>query len=262
MPPVVASRLRATDVRHFAGDVAYSCANFLEKNNDSLAKEVDEHLLKSSKPIVPNICRPETPAELTGGKKGGAKKGQSSFSSVGDKFVKSLKSLMTELGAGQAHFIRCIKSNPDLQPKKLHGASVIEQLRMSGTLDAVRLIQAGFPTRIPYELIHTRYKDLLADALLARRGGAGGGAGGAGPSGSVAKQPRRAAESMLFVSCCYPCFAPMGSSSGSCSTRGGQPECLENQRLPDWLARTRTETRRLLVEPGSSAVAPRTHLGR
>ena len=23
-------------VRHFAGDVAYSCANFLEKNNDSL----------------------------------------------------------------------------------------------------------------------------------------------------------------------------------------------------------------------------------
>ena len=71
--------------------------------------------------------------------------------------------LMTELQAGQAHFIRCIKSNPELQPKKLHGASVIDQLRMSGTLDAVRLIQAGFPTRIPYESIHSRYKDLLTD---------------------------------------------------------------------------------------------------
>ena len=68
---------------------------------------------------------------------------------------------MNELQAGQAHFIRCIKSNPNLAPKELHGANVIEQLRMSGTLDAVRLIQAGFPTRIPYEAIHSRYKDLL-----------------------------------------------------------------------------------------------------
>ena len=67
-------------IRHFAGEVIYFAGDgkepgFLEKNNDSLAKEVDEHLLKSSKPIVPNICRPETPAELTGGKKGGRKRG-------------------------------------------------------------------------------------------------------------------------------------------------------------------------------------------
>ena len=35
--------------------------------------------------------------------------------------------------------------------------SVIDQLRMSGTLDAVRLIQGGYPTRIPYEAVHSRY---------------------------------------------------------------------------------------------------------
>ena len=158
-------------VKHFAGDVIYFGGDetepgFLEKNNDSLAKEVEEHLLKSSKKVVASVCTPDTPTEPTGGAKpkGGRGKAQSSFASVGDKFVKSLKSLMTELQAGQAHFIRCIKSNPELLPKKLHGESVMTQLRMSGTLDAVRLIQAGFPTRIPYEAIHSRYSNLLADA--------------------------------------------------------------------------------------------------
>ena len=149
-------------VRHFAGEVIYLCDEFLAKNNDSLAAEVEAHLLKSEKGIIPEICKPEEaaaqPTGAKGGKKGGAK---SAFASVGDKFVKSLKSLMTELEASQAHFVRCIKSNPELAPKKMHGSSVIEQLRMSGTLDAVRLIQAGYPTRIPYEAIHGRYKDML-----------------------------------------------------------------------------------------------------
>ena len=156
-------------VKHFAGDVIYFGGDdkepgFLEKNNDSLAKEVEEHMLSSAKPIVPEICAPEPVPEPTGGaKKGGPKKG-GAFASVGDKFVKSLKALMAELQAGQAHFVRCIKSNPELKPKKMHGALVIDQLRMSGTLDAVRLIQAGFPTRIPYESIHSRYSSILADA--------------------------------------------------------------------------------------------------
>ena len=148
---------------------------------------MEQHLLKSAKPIVADICKPDAPPAAAGGKGGKKGGGQSSFASVGDKFVKSLKALMEELQASQvspnthphpnphphshpddpfsqAHFVRCIKSNPELQPRKMHGESVINQLRLSGTLDAVRLIQAGYPTRIPYELIHSRYKDVLADA--------------------------------------------------------------------------------------------------
>jgi myosin VI len=45
----------------------------------------------------------------------------------------------------------------------LHGESVMNQLKLSGTLDAVRLIQAGFPTRIPYEMLYTRYSGVLRD---------------------------------------------------------------------------------------------------
>ena len=45
---------------------------------------------------------------------------------------------------------KCVFSRKSPPPHKMHGAQVIEQLKMSGTLDAVKLIQGGYPTRIPY----------------------------------------------------------------------------------------------------------------
>ena len=99
-------------VKHFAGDVVYNCNEFLEKNNDSLTKEFEEELLKSKKPLTVKICTPEETAAPAKGKKGGG-----GFSSVGLKFIASLKQLMTELRASEAHFVRCIKSNPELKPQ-------------------------------------------------------------------------------------------------------------------------------------------------
>ena len=77
------------------------------------------------------------------------------------QFVKSLKDLMADLKQSNALFVRCIKPNPEKQPNRIHGKSVIDQLRQSGTLDAVRLIQGGYPARIPYDAIHSRYAKLL-----------------------------------------------------------------------------------------------------
>ena len=159
-PKVSRKETRSKDdhfiVKHFAGDVVYFAGEFLEKNNDSLDADVEGALLKSSFPLVVTVCTPEAEPAA-----GGKKKKASSFASVGDKFVKSLRSLMTDLASSQAHFVRCIKPNPELVPNKIHGKSVIEQLRMSGTLDAVKLIQAGYPARIPYEDIYSRYKSMM-----------------------------------------------------------------------------------------------------
>ena len=142
-------------VKHFAGDVVYFAGEFLEKNNDSLSAEVEQALLKSSIPLVATVCTPE-PAPAAGGKKG-----KSTFSSVGAKFVKSLKELMDGLQLANAHFVRCIKPNPQAKPGHIHGISVLDQLKMSGTLDAVKLIQAGYPTRIPYEDLYKNYRDMM-----------------------------------------------------------------------------------------------------
>jgi hypothetical protein len=68
-------------------------------------------------PQVRDLCKPEPEKEGGGGKQ----KAQSSFASVGDKFVKSLRDLMTELQSSQAWFVRCIKSNPQLKPLLMNG---------------------------------------------------------------------------------------------------------------------------------------------
>ena len=139
----------------------YNCSEFLEKNDDSMAAEIEQVLLRSTQPLIAAACAPpavpETPAAEQGkhhkGERGGGSGGHSSFGSVGAKFVKSLRELMAELGSADAHFVRCVKPNAELVPLKLHGEDVVNQLRMSGMLDAVKLIQAGYPTRIPYEAL-------------------------------------------------------------------------------------------------------------
>ena len=42
-------------VRHFAGDVAYSCANFLEKNNDSLDQHFKQVLSASTNAVAREV---------------------------------------------------------------------------------------------------------------------------------------------------------------------------------------------------------------
>ena len=74
---------------------------------------------------------------------------------------------MTELQSSQAHFVRCIKPNPKLVPQEIHGENTINQLRMSGMLDAVKLIQAGYPSRIPYEDLYGRYRTMMPENVQA-----------------------------------------------------------------------------------------------
>ena len=90
---------------------------------------------------------------------------------VGKGFLNSLKKLMETLESTDAHFIRCIKvcgsrefkalarpscvktndcyPHPFVQPNNLlvpnllHGASILNQLKCSGTLEAVELMQKG-----------------------------------------------------------------------------------------------------------------------
>ena len=101
-------------IKHFAADVVYHCGEFLEKNNDSLDQGLQQMVLNSSKPIIVEVCTPEAePASAA--KKGPAKKGTSSFGSVGTKFCKSLNALMKELeSAGALHPLH--QAEPQLTP--------------------------------------------------------------------------------------------------------------------------------------------------
>ena len=67
----------------------------------------------------------------------------------------------------QAHFIRCIKPTTTLKPGNFTPALVLQQLRCSGTIDAVQLMTSAYPTRIPYENIYSRYAQHMPDFVRA-----------------------------------------------------------------------------------------------
>ena len=67
-------------------------------------------------------------------------------------------------------FVRCIKPNGDKKPKSFTQSMVLDQLRCSGVIEAVRVMQEAFPTRIPYEDIHGRYASMMGKEIMEETG--------------------------------------------------------------------------------------------
>ena len=67
-------------------------------------------------------------------------------------------------------FVRCIKPNADKKPKSFTQSMVLDQLRCSGVIEAVRVMQEAFPTRIPYEDIHGRYASMMGKEIMEETG--------------------------------------------------------------------------------------------
>ncbi|MBA0806810.1 hypothetical protein Gohar_022660 [Gossypium harknessii] len=73
---------------------------------------------------------------------------------------------METLNSTEPHYIRCVKPNNVLKPAIFENASIIQQLRCGGVLEAIRISCAGYPTRRTfYEFLH-RF-GVLAPEILA-----------------------------------------------------------------------------------------------
>eukprot|EP00966_Prymnesium_polylepis_P325623 7381597-Prymnesium_polylepis.1 len=181
-------------ISHFAGDVCYTCTNFLEKNTDQLSAQFETEL-KASKQIIvsqmvtfhqgkplsgtggketPRMARKTSAAAVSarnlnttarGGQKG--QPGPQQSGSVGKKFLVSLKQLMREIATTHPYFVRCIKPNNSLKPVEFATSMVLGQLEKSGTIECVKLMQEGYPSRAPYEDLTHRFSSALPDFMLA-----------------------------------------------------------------------------------------------
>ena len=88
-------------IKHYAGDVTYSVLNFLDKNTDSLFKDLKSAAYNASNPILKEIYQD------------GASINEASKRPVtaGTSFKTSLAELVTNLKTKNPHYIRCIKPN-------------------------------------------------------------------------------------------------------------------------------------------------------
>ena len=87
--------------------------------------------------------------------------GKSRAKTVGSKFRASLASLIVKLNTAEPHFIRCVKPNMEKVADVFTPTLVIQQLTFSGIMEAVRIRQVGYPTRMLWADFCSRYKVML-----------------------------------------------------------------------------------------------------
>jgi myosin heavy subunit len=141
-------------IKHYAGDVSYEVAGFLDKNRDTL-KDAFKLILRASKdPFIAGLLpEPNDARRIT----------------VGGFFKNQLRDLMELLNSTNPHWIRCIKPHPAKKPLHWSGPSVMNQLSSSGVLGTVKIRKAGFPVRIKRADFAARYIILgrTLEAILA-----------------------------------------------------------------------------------------------
>ncbi|KAL9185574.1 hypothetical protein ACHAXT_003351 [Thalassiosira profunda] len=141
---------RKFGVDHYAGMVEYSTAEWVEKNKDQLPAASVELLMSSDFSHVGKL-QSFVRAEGAGGR------GSVAMKSVGAKFAEQLRNLRQRIDATAPHYIRCLKPNDELLPDEFDPKQIVEQLRYSGVLEAVRVSRAGYPTRYPHGQFMSRY---------------------------------------------------------------------------------------------------------
>ena len=106
-------------INHYAGPVKYDTVKFLEKNRDSLSKDVTATLRFAENSLVALLWagKKNETGTFRGfkGDKRTAKKTTSQ--TVSGAFTNSLADLLKKIGASKPHFVRCLKPNTEKTPK-------------------------------------------------------------------------------------------------------------------------------------------------
>ena len=150
-------------VKHFADDVEYECAGFLDKNRDTVNEEQINILKASGNDLVSDLFLEihAVGTNKTPGKS--STKGSSAKShkkTVGSQFRDSLNLLMSALNSTTPHYVRCIKPNDEKAAFEFDPKRGVQQLRACGVLETVRISAAGYPSRWTYYDFFLRYRVL------------------------------------------------------------------------------------------------------
>lgn len=135
-------------ILHYAGEVEYESHTFVDKNKDMLSETVYQ-LLESSELVL----------DLSRGKRVSRNK---RLITVMSEFKKQLSSLLELIEKSTPHYIRCLKPNDQNVCDNFVEERVLQQLRYSGVLEAIKIARAGYPIRYIYDELIERYRMLMS----------------------------------------------------------------------------------------------------
>uniref|UniRef100_A0A1A9USQ1 Myosin motor domain-containing protein n=1 Tax=Glossina austeni TaxID=7395 RepID=A0A1A9USQ1_GLOAU len=180
-------------IKHFSDCVKYDVIGFLEKNRDTVSKELVNVLRRSQMSLCKQLTELEeidtlnadaSRTQTLGGRVviSASRKQDTVVSetrkrimpskqhrrSVGSQFRESLSSLIATLHSTTPHYVRCIKPNEHKVAFKWEAPKIVQQLRACGVLETVRISAAGFPSRWSYLDFYMRYQLLCHRAQITK----------------------------------------------------------------------------------------------
>lgn len=156
-------------IEHYAGVVKYDSTMFVQKNTDTLPKDMIDCACLSSNEIIKVELKAAAEAKVVTGTAG---RGRTSTITVATKFKLQLTSLMNDITQTKTRYIRCIKPNPQKVPNEMDMFSSSEQLRCAGVVAAVTISRVAFPNRLTHETALERFSCLshvTLDSLVEKR---------------------------------------------------------------------------------------------
>ncbi|CAG5878778.1 unnamed protein product [Menidia menidia] len=136
---------------HYAGEVNYNVTGFLDKNNDSLNRNLKEVMCQSDNQILSQCFRREEVID------------QKRPEMAATQFKNSLMKLMEILMSKEPSYVRCIKPNDAKQPARFDEVLVRHQVKYLGLMENLRVRRAGFAYRRRFEAFLQRYKPLCPE---------------------------------------------------------------------------------------------------
>lgn len=147
----------AFKLKHYAGDVVYTVDGFLDKNTDTLYKDLAK-LMFESKNAVLSACFPEGDQK----KWAGASKRPLT---AGRIFVNSMNAMIDVLNTKVPSYVRCIKPNHTRSVHKIEPDLMQHQVKYLGLVENVRVRRAGYCFRETFEDFFWRYRMLSPETF-------------------------------------------------------------------------------------------------
>ena len=175
-------------VIHYAGDVSYEIAGFIDRNKAAISPDILDIMENSGNPFLSDLFIQYQAQQMAQSEKRNTnkrkrtksdpkkppalEKKRSSFikssttGSIASTFKEQLNDLMDNIALTTPHYVRCICSNYQQLPMNFNSTVVLNQLNCAGILDCVRVRMLGYPIRRSYGGFLIRYKSLFDKGLL------------------------------------------------------------------------------------------------
>ena len=143
-------------IKHYAGDVHYESAGFVNRNKDTLNNDVLIALATAKNRFFSSLLGEVLNDALNSDPSGGGSMKRKV--TAGARIRSQAADLVATLKKCNPHYVRTIKSNDDKQPNFIDDARVAHQCKYLGLLENIRVRRAGYSYRQYFDKFLKRFK--------------------------------------------------------------------------------------------------------